>query len=602
MTAHAPTTVRGQAAADRRARHAATEWLWLLGGLALAFALPFLFADRVGVQRDGYYALYSLVVLGLFALWLRAHDGIRRGLARNWRWGVGLGLVFAVPLVLVALREPSTPHPHGAAFAGAILWRGIVYGAADGVLLGAFPILCVFALFASRPLRERSRTAVAGIGALALAACLLFTAVYHLGYPDFRGGKLRKPVVGSVFWSAPTLLTLSPLGSPIAHVGLHVSAVVHSYQTDLFLPPHGTAATLERPGLQRVLDGLVADPNVAPGAVAAVITPAGTWRGSAGVADLATRAPATPDDWFRIASLTKTYTAVVVLQLVEEGKLRLSDTVGRLLPGVLPPTKAGITIDQLLSHTSGLNDSMNDAVNGLVANSQAYLATIHDPALRKEILRVASRRDPTTPLDPGFWVRISADRPLYFPPGHGIHYSSTGYVLLGRIAEKATGKPLAELMRERIFEPLGLKHTAYVPGASLPEPYAHGYTLRGGSNSFLYRRFPADSTRVTMGIAGGGAVAATAEDVARFYAAVVGGRLLAQRTLDERMLPESLGIGSMPTTCSAAYGHDGTLYGYVAIARTSADGKRAAVLLLNGRGTRTDAAAAAAMNRLFCGA
>ena len=127
--------------------------------------------------------------------------------------------MFGAPLVLVALREPSTPHPDGLAFAGAILWRGVVYGAADGVLLGAFPILCVFALFSSRPLRERSRAAVAGIGALALVACLIFTAVYHLGYPDFRGSKVRKPIAGSVLWSAPTLLTLSPLGSPIAHIG-----------------------------------------------------------------------------------------------------------------------------------------------------------------------------------------------------------------------------------------------------------------------------------------------------------------------------------------------------------------------------------------------
>jgi CubicO group peptidase (beta-lactamase class C family) len=185
----------------------------------------------------------------------------------------------------------------------------------------------------------------------------------------------------------------------------------------------------------------------------------------------------------------------VILQLVEKEKLRLSDTVGRVLPGVLPAGKRSITVRQLLSHTSGLNDSMNDAVNGLLADAKAYFATIHDPALRKEILRIAARRDPTAPLDPGLWVRISADQPLYFPPGEGIHYSSTNYVLLGWIAEKVTGKPLGTLMRDRIFGPLGLEHTAYVTGPALPEPYAHGYTLRGGANSYAYRRFPADSTR-----------------------------------------------------------------------------------------------------------
>jgi hypothetical protein len=64
------------------------------------------------------------------------------------------------------------------------------------------------------------------------------TATYHLGYSDFRSAKLRQPVAGDVAWSAPTLLTLNPIGAPIAHAGLHMSAVLHSYETDLFLPPH----------------------------------------------------------------------------------------------------------------------------------------------------------------------------------------------------------------------------------------------------------------------------------------------------------------------------------------------------------------------------
>jgi hypothetical protein len=65
-----------------------------------------------------------------------------------------------------------------------------------------------------------------------------FTAVYHAGYSDFRSGKIGTPLRGTAMWSLPTLLTLNPLGAPIAHIGLHVSAVIHSYQTDTFLPPH----------------------------------------------------------------------------------------------------------------------------------------------------------------------------------------------------------------------------------------------------------------------------------------------------------------------------------------------------------------------------
>jgi hypothetical protein len=104
-----------------------------------------------------------------------------------------------------------------------------------------FPILAVAAAFSARPLRERSKRAVVGIGAIALVVSLLFTAVYHLGYPDFRGEKVRKPLIGDVVWSTPTLASFSPIGAPLAHIGLHVSAVVHTYNTDTFLPPHTNA-------------------------------------------------------------------------------------------------------------------------------------------------------------------------------------------------------------------------------------------------------------------------------------------------------------------------------------------------------------------------
>jgi hypothetical protein len=76
------------------------------------------------------------------------------------------------------------------------------------------------------------------IGAVALVASMLMTAVYHSGYSDLRSEKLRKPIAGDVVWSVPTLVTLNPIGAPIAHAGLHVSAVLHSYETETFLPPH----------------------------------------------------------------------------------------------------------------------------------------------------------------------------------------------------------------------------------------------------------------------------------------------------------------------------------------------------------------------------
>jgi hypothetical protein len=241
VDAHIPARATFRLRVDRRARLGAVpqQGWWLLGGLVLAFGVPFVFADLAGMQRDLYYGLYVASVFTFAGLWARqTQQPIRAFFTRRWQLAVPLGVLAGVVLTFTVLREPSTPHPHGLTFVGAIIWRGIVYGAADGLLLSVFPILAVFGLFASKPLRERSKRAVAGIGALALVVSLLFTAVYHLGYPDFRGGKVKRPLTGAVIWSAPTLVTLSPLGTPIAHIATHVTAVVHSYDTDLFLPPH----------------------------------------------------------------------------------------------------------------------------------------------------------------------------------------------------------------------------------------------------------------------------------------------------------------------------------------------------------------------------
>jgi hypothetical protein len=123
------------------------------------------------------------------------------------------------------------------ALVGAVLWRGVIYGAVDGLLLSVFPILAVFAATEGSRLR-RHRLGTMGVGALALLTSLLMTAVYHLGYGEFRSAKLVKPVAGDIGWSVPTLVTLNPIGAPVAHAGMHVAAVMHAYDTETFLPPH----------------------------------------------------------------------------------------------------------------------------------------------------------------------------------------------------------------------------------------------------------------------------------------------------------------------------------------------------------------------------
>lgn len=216
----------------------ARQWLWLAGGALFAFLVPFLFADVISVSRDFYYGIYALSVFALFGAWIRSTRlDVREFFAHNWKWSVGLGLVAGGVLAAIVLKEPATSHPGGATFAAEIAWRGVVYGAADGILLGAFPVLAVFAAIPFRRGREHWLRTL-GTGLLALLMALVFTTAYHAGYPELRSGKIATPMRGTAMWSAPTLLTLNPLGAPIAHIAMHVSAVIHAYNTDKFLPPH----------------------------------------------------------------------------------------------------------------------------------------------------------------------------------------------------------------------------------------------------------------------------------------------------------------------------------------------------------------------------
>lgn len=237
MTAHA---------LSRRARRSArltielsNHWTWLAGGFVLAFAVPFLLEDVFRINRDLFYGVYAVATLTLLSSWARAtRYGLAAALTRRWRLAGGLGLAFAGIMAWMAVRtEHATARPGGVELVAAVIWRGIVYGAMDGLLLSVFPILVVFAAFARSPLRDRLAGRVA-IGVAALVASVAMTAVYHAGYSDFRSGKLAKPLSGDVVWSMPTLVTLNPIGAPIAHAGLHISAVLHSYDTNTFLPPH----------------------------------------------------------------------------------------------------------------------------------------------------------------------------------------------------------------------------------------------------------------------------------------------------------------------------------------------------------------------------
>ena len=195
MTTHA--FGRGSHAEVRVWHGLSAHWAWLAGGYVLAFAVPFLLADALDINRDLFYGIYALSVVALFALWTRStgYDLIAAAKQR-WLGALLLGLAAAGLLTVMVLRtEDATSRPGGIDLIGALAWRGVLYGVTDGLLLSVFPILVVFAAFAGTRLNRRFAGKVV-IGIVALAASLAMTAVYHSGYSDFRSDKMAKPLHG----------------------------------------------------------------------------------------------------------------------------------------------------------------------------------------------------------------------------------------------------------------------------------------------------------------------------------------------------------------------------------------------------------------------
>lgn len=226
--------------------------VWIPLGAAVSFLTSFLFGDLLLLPVDLYYLIYFAVVIGFLAFYVvQTELPLRAWLAKRWKWGVVLGIFVGVVMMQNVLSRPETDRFTGAALAGAVLWRGVVYGAVDGVLLYAFPWIVVWRAFHAE---ERSLGVKVRAAMLSWLAILFITTTYHLGYADFRSEKIVQPNVGSAIMAVPTLAAASPIASPITHVFLHVAAVVHSPRTDLFLPPHRehveNAHALHRAGLR----------------------------------------------------------------------------------------------------------------------------------------------------------------------------------------------------------------------------------------------------------------------------------------------------------------------------------------------------------------
>ena len=285
----------------------------------------------------------------------------------------------------------------------------------------------------------------------------------------------------------------------------------------------------------------------APAAVAGVSEAGGTvWVGASGTAKRGTGAAVQPTAAFRIASITKVFVAVVVLQLVEEGVLGLDDPVATHLPDSLA---AGVTVRQLLNHTSGLPD---------------YAQV---PELQAELFAHRDRR-----WTSGEVLALVEGNKRQFDPGAGYQYSNTDYVVLGELIQAVTGTTWADQVRSRILTPLQLEHTVIPGDGQATVPVLPGYfdSDNDGDEENVEDGRPWPALETSEGPAG--AVVATAGDLLVFGDALFRGDLLRSSSL-QAMVAEgpfhsrtsNYGLGleiSKPDYRTTIWGHGGFLPGF----------------------------------------
>jgi hypothetical protein len=224
--------------APHRAAHPeswATQLCWFAAAALVGFAVPFIGSSVLGLQHDLYLAMYFVVVLAGFAAYAAATRlDVGATLRRQWKLGIVLGIVFGVLLVRNVLSEGATSRPHGAYYVFELIWRGGIYGAVDALLLTVLPCLVVYRALGGHLATWGQRIAYF---AASLALIMTITAVYHLGFAQYRQDGVGAPEIGNTIISMPMLLSTNPIGSIADHMAMHISAVTHTYETDVRLPP-----------------------------------------------------------------------------------------------------------------------------------------------------------------------------------------------------------------------------------------------------------------------------------------------------------------------------------------------------------------------------
>jgi len=430
------------------------------------------------------------------------------------------------------------------------------------------------------------RTIVGPVLVVAIGATALFALNGGLG----PGSPAASSSGASPSPSALGAATIEPLATPSTGPSPSPSATARPTTTPA---PAGSPSPSAAPTpltlspslaaqLQKTLNRFAAA-NRLPGVSVTITWPDGrSWTGTTGYADVKAHRPVTPDTAFAIASMSKTFTAALILGLVDDGKLRLDAKVATILPGVTlgtppRPIPAGVTVRMLLDHTSGLADF--------------FFGKGVDAALM-------AKRGAT-------WTASQAlayvGKP-YSSPGRSWHYSNTNYLLLGLVAEKVTGAPFAKLVRDRLFGPAGLKD-AFVQVAEHPRgPLAMGYyynsTLRSAPPVPLAdaagRIVPFTSVVTAAGSAGD--VAATSADLATWARALYGGSILKPATLALAVgdrtrtapyapyVPYGLGVQVTNIDGRRALGHSGRFIGVRGELRYLANPGLAIAVLTNQNG------------------
>ena len=308
----------------------------------------------------------------------------------------------------------------------------------------------------------------------------------------------------------------------------------------------GKSRVAERRDLKAIIQELV-DAGY-PGALAAKTDKDGNAVGvTAGKGNLATGEAPPLDGEVRIGSNTKTFVAVVIMKMVEEGKVKLDEPVETYLPGLIKGQGVDgkkITVRQLLQHTSGLPEYIDES-------AVDYFGTRNDYVSPRDLLDTALAR------------------PAQFAPGAKFTYTNTNYIVLGLLAERVGKRPIAEQIEAKIVKPLGLKHT-YMPGPgekTLRGKHPRGYHTRDNKPGKLE-----DITDLNPSMAWtAGAMVSTPSELNKFAPSIPDGTLLRQKSIAEMKkgvsAPEiggeyGLGIYSQKLSCGVAWGHNGGIPGY----------------------------------------